>query len=411
MGKIKRFLLQGTFFYHINNRIVKTFKGIRKGVDNGIALALRKATYSKGEIQNNKVFIMTFENSFTCNPKYIATELLAQDPTLDIVWAIPVKKTKFKYNFPRGVRTVDRGTVEMFEEQASAKIWIDNALNCVWFGLPKKQGQFYFNTWHGSMGIKRLSGNYMWKRRAARCNKLTDYCITNSKFEEDVFRKEFWPNVKFLKFGHARNDIFFDEEKMAEAKKAVCERYDFDPDAKILLYAPTFRDDGRGGFFNLDFEEIRLAMEEKFGGNWVVVVRLHFKDRVKAGQIQFSDKIVNGGGYPDMQELMAATDIGMTDYSSWAYDYILTRRPMFLYCPDLSYYEGGRGFYYPIETTPFPISKDQDQMMQQIAEFDNTEYLNKVEAFLEDKGCYEEGLASKRSAEFILKIIKGEAIE
>ena len=124
----------------------------------------------------------------------------------------------------------------------------------------------------------------------------------------------------------------------------------------------------------------------------------------------FGDTIRNGGGYPDMQQLMAATDIGITDYSSWAYDYILTRRPMFLYCPDLSYYEGGRGFYYPIETTPFPISKDQDEMIAQIAAFDNNEYLNKVEAFLEDKGCYEEGKASERSADAILKIIKGESL-
>ncbi|SCW54799.1 CDP-glycerol glycerophosphotransferase [Ruminococcaceae bacterium YRB3002] len=410
MGKIKRFLIQGTFFYHINNRISKTFKGMRKGIDNGIALAMRKAVYSKGDIQNNKIFVMTFENSYTCNPKYIVEELLKRNEDLDIVWAIPVKKNKFKYNFPRGVRTVDRGTMEMFEEQASAKIWIDNALNCVWFGLPKKKGQVYFNTWHGSMGIKRLSGNYMWRRRAAKCNKLTDYCITNSGFEEDVFRKEFWPDVRFLKYGHARNDLFFDEERIAQAKANVLAKYGLEEDKKIMLYAPTFRDDGRGGFFNLDFEEIRLSLEQKFGGSWVVIVRLHFKDRIKAGQIQFNENIINGGGYPDMQELMAATDIGMTDYSSWAYDFILTRRPMFLYCPDLSYYEGGRGFYYPIETTPFPISKDQDEMLDQIKSYNNEEYLAKVEDFLKDKGCYEEGKAAVRSADAILKIIKGEEI-
>lgn len=410
MGKLKRFLIQGTFFYHINNRISKIFKGTRKGIDNGIALLMRKACYSKGEIDGRKIFVMTFENSFTCNPKYIVEELLRRDQNLDIVWAIPVKKTKFKYNFPRGVRTVDRGTMEMFEEQASAKIWIDNALNCVWFGLPKKKGQVYFNTWHGSMGIKRLSGNFKWRRRAAKCNKLTDYCITNSKFEEDVFRKEFWPDVKFLKFGHARNDIFYDDEKIREAKAAVYEKYGLEEDTRILLYAPTFRDDGRGGFFNVDFEEIRMALEEKFGGSWVVIVRLHFKDRIKAGQIQFGEKIKNGGGYPDMQQLMAATDIGMTDYSSWAYDFILTGRPLFLYCPDLEYYEGGRGFYYPIETTPFPISKDQDMLLEQIKGFDAVRYSNDVKAFLEDKGCYEEGKASERSADFILKIINGETL-
>ena len=408
MGKIKRFLIQGTFFYHINNRISKIFKGIRKGVDNAIALAIRRAIYSKGEIQDNKVFVMTFENSYTCNPKYIVEELLRRDPTLDIVWAIPVKKTKFKYNFPRGVRTVDRGTMEMFEEQSTAKIWIDNALNCVWFGLPKKKGQIYINTWHGSMGIKRLSGNFTWRRRAARCNKLTDYCITNSTFEEDVFRKEFWPDVKFMKYGHARNDIFFDEDRIALAREHVREKYELDKNKKIMLYAPTFRDDGRGGFFNLDFEEIKTCLEERFGGEWVIIVRLHFKDRIKAGQIPYNDHIINGGGYPDMQELMAATDIGMTDYSSWAYDFILTGRPLFIYAPDLDYYAGGRGFYYPIETTPFPISRDQNKMIEDIRNFNDNIYRNKVKVFLEDKGCYETGSAASKTADLIIDEIRGE---
>ena len=408
MGKVKRFLIQGTFFYHINNRISKTFKGIRKGIDNAIALSIRKMIYGKGEVVPNKIFVMTFENSYTCNPKYIVEELLRRDQDLDIVWAIPVKKTKFKYNFPRGVRTVDRGTMEMFEEQASAGIWIDNALNCVWYGLPKKKQQVYINTWHGSMGIKRLNGNFKWRRRAARCNRLTDYCITNSTFEEDVFRTEFWPDVEFLKYGHARNDIFFDDERIAEAKKAVLDKYDLPEETKIFLYAPTFRDDGRGGFFNVDFEEIRQCLSGRFGGEWAIIVRLHFKDRIKAGQIMFGDHIKNGGGYPDMQQLMAAADIGMTDYSSWAYDFILTGRPLFLYCPDLEYYEGGRGFYYPIESTPFPISKDQDEMIRQINGFDEAAYKENVAKFLEDKGCYEEGRAASRSADLILKIIRGE---
>ena len=109
-----------------------------------------------------------------------------------------------------------------------------------------------------------------------------------------------------------------------------------------------------------------------------------------------------------MQELMAATDIGMTDYSSWAYDFILTGRPLFIYAPDLDYYAGGRGFYYPIETTPFPISRDQNKMIEDIRNFDDNIYRNKVKEFLEDKGCYETGSAASKTADLIIDEIRGE---
>ena len=68
----------------------------------------------------------------------------------------------------------------MYYEMSTAKVWLDNALNCVWDnGMKKKPGQVYINTWHGSMGIKRLSGDKHWLRRAKLCNDVTDYCIYN----------------------------------------------------------------------------------------------------------------------------------------------------------------------------------------------------------------------------------------
>jgi len=385
--------------------IKSKLKKIHKFNKNALAVCKRRIVYSSGEVQNNKVFIMTYDNAYSCNPKYIAQELLKRNENLDIVWAGPADGSPSI--FPEGIRSVPRGTKEMFEEQASSKVWIDNALNCVWYGLPKKKEQVYINTWHGSMGIKRLSGNRIWKLRAKRCNKLTNYCITNSKFEEDVFNTEFWPDVEFKKFGHARNDIFFNEELCRDVKQKVLDFYNIESDKKIFLYAPTFRDDGKEGFFNLDFNQIIEKLEGKFGGEWIVLVRLHFKDRAKADKITFDSRILDGGKYPDMQELMAAIDMGMTDYSSWAYDYILTRRPMFIYAPDLADYEGGRGFYYPIETTPFAIAKDNEDVLREIDSFDDDDYQKKVDAFLEDKGCYESGEAAKKTADLILSVVKG----
>lgn len=401
MNRAQKYLIEGSFCYHAVNVTNKSFKKLYKTIDRTISLALIKKLYAKGEIQKNKVFVMTYDNAFTCNPKYIVEELLRRNHDLDIVWVIPASMKAAVSIFPDQVRLVRRGTVEMFEEQASARVWLDNALNCVWFGVPKKKGQYYINTWHGSMGIKRLDGDRLWRIRAGLCNKLTDYCITNSTFEENVFREEFWHDVKFKKYGHARNDLFMNEERAKAAREKVCRLMSIKPDRRILLYAPTFRDNKSNRYLNLNLEEVRLAVEKQYGGSWVVLSRLHFKDRSRLAVPNYSRDVLDAGKYPDMQELLAAADMGITDYSSWAYDYILLKRPLFIYAPDLEDYADGRGFYFPIESTPFPIATDIDELMGCIQDFDREAYLKGVDEFLKDKGCYETGAAARKTADLI----------
>ena len=393
MRKLKKALAQGTLLLYI-----------RKKIDYIIGVISKKIFYSHNKVQNNKIFVMTYNNQYCDNEKYIVEEILRQKLPVDVVWAAP-KKGLRPERFPREVRTVKRGTFEMFEEQATAKIWFDNALNCVWFDMPKKKSQVYINTWHGSMGIKRLGGNENWLKRAARCKSTTDYCTTNSVFEEDVFRTTFWPNTEFMKIGHPRNDILINKDVYPEIRKRVEEELEIPEGKKIALYAPTFRDDGDLSCFNLDYEEMRQALERKFGGEWIILIRLHFKNVKSASKIKKNDNMIDASKYFDMQELMAAADIGITDYSSWAYDFILTSRPLFIYATDIEKYNTDRGFYYPLESTPFPIATDNSEMIKNIEEFDESSYLERVEQFLNEKGCYETGNASAAVVEKIKEIV------
>lgn len=378
-----------------------------KYTDKMIGYITRNIVYRKGNVENNKIFVMTYDNRFNCNPKYIVKEILRRKLPVDIVWAASYKDANSMRSFPDQVRLVKYGSYSMFEEQASAKIWIDNALNCVWFEMPKKKNQIYFNTWHGSMGIKRLSGNKTWMWHARKCNKNTDYCITNSKFEEDVFRNTFWKDVEFLPYGHARNDILFSLGKEKEKiKEKVRNFYGISSDVKIFLYAPTFRDNGNQSCYFLDYEKIRKALNCRFSGKWVILARAHFKNRNNEQYLKGNnDFVYDGTLYPDMQELMVAVDIGMTDYSSWAYDYVLTQKPLFIYAPDINEYDQMRGFYYPIESTPFPVSYNMDEVIDNIMNFDNDIYLKNVSKFLEEKGCYENGTASARIVDKIEEVL------
>lgn len=370
-------------------------------LDYMLACLSRKIIYSLPVEKENKVFFMTYDFKFSDNQAYIAKEFLNRKAPVKLIWAVKDKATPM----PKGIRKVIYRSYNMFEEMNTAKIWVDNALNCVWDDMPKQKDQYYFNTWHGSMGIKRLSGSGTWLHRAHRCQKRTDYCITNSTFEEGVFDETFWKGVPCLKYGHARNDLLFDEIQGIRMHNKVCKALKIPASRKLFLYAPTFRDDGDMSFLSMDYHAVQQALEEKFGGQWVVLVRLHFKNRAHSKIVKYDNRVINASGYPDMQELLAAVDMGCTDYSSWAYDYVLTHRPMMLYAPDIQKYNGSRGFYYPLEETPFPIARDTEELLGKIAAFDEEQYHADCEKFLQARGCYEEGHAAERIVDKMLELM------
>ena len=373
-------------------------------IDSALGWAFRKIYYSKKrKIKKNRIFVMTYDRDFSCNPRYIIEELLEQKKDVEIYAVYIGNPALARKSFPREVKLVKFKTKEMFDAMATSKIWIDNALNCVWFGMKKHKGQYYLNTWHGSLGIKKLGGDRKWMNRASKCDKVTDFCITNSTFEENVFKETFWPNVPYLKYGHARNDVFFDKEKLQEKRKAVQDYFHIEGDKIIALYAPTFREDD-SKYVPVDFEALKKSIEKKYNKECVIIVRAHNKDRSNSDIVE-TDWLKQGSFFGDMQELLPGIDIGISDYSSWVYDFMLSGRPIILYVPDIELYDQKRGFYYPIETTPFPIAKNNQELGKCIESFNENKYKSRMEAFLDDKGCYEDGQACKRIVKAIDDII------
>ena len=118
-----------------------------------------------------------------------------------------------------------------------------------------------------------------------------------------------------------------------------------------------------------------------------------------------SRNIVDVTKYGDIQELMLVSDFMISDYSSCMFDFMLSRKPCFIFAKDLKEYEINPGFYYPLESTPFPIAVDNDTLNKNILNFDEKEYKDKVEEFLENKRCVENGHASEKVVDLLEKII------
>lgn len=393
----------------------KVWGAIWKNIDRGIGFISRELYKRTIKVQPNKVFFFTQESRYGCNPKYICEELLSRDEDVEIVWRLPKKG---RNEIPFNVKGVRPGTLEFYREVYSSAVFVANSYIYVDQKLLLNKGTVFFQTWHGSLGIKRFGKDDMkglprQRKASIVSGKRTDYCITNSSFVSSSLRNTYWPKTPMLEYGHPRNDIFFDgyKEKRAKIRKALCKEWEVPEDTKFIMYAPTFRDAKNFDCYDIDFKRVVEALTDKFGGNWSVILRYHpsLAGVYKSMNRLIADddvNIINATAYTDMQELISVTDIAVTDYSSWIYDFMLMRKPGFIFATDLELYNTERGFCYPLETTPFPIATNNDELVEKIASFDNNEYLKKLEEFLVDKGCIEDGHASERVVDKILEIIK-----
>ena len=384
----------------------KALRKLRKLFVWGFALPYRILLTYTSKVQNNKIIFLTFNHSYTCNPKYICEEILRQNLPVEIVWVVKPHQLTGD-GFPACAKRVVHGKSSYFKELVTAKVWVDNAFGFTWNPIPaKKKNQFYIQTWHGSMGLKRIGKemvkNKRWHFAAGLNAKWADLCVSNSAFETDVFRQTHWPHNRIEELGHARNDIFFaSDEETATIIARIRQHFGIADGKKIALYAPTFRNNDNASCYDLDHSRFLDALEERFGGEWVLLNRYHMKTLKVRDQATADKRIISATDYPDIQELMVAADVGITDYSSWICDFVLTGRPGFIYAPDLDQYDQERGFYYPLEETPFPIAQSNDELVQKILGFDAALYTEKKGSFLAARGCKENGTAAKQIVEII----------
>ena len=105
---------------------------------------------------------------------------------------------------------------------------------------------------------------------------------------------------------------------------------------------------------------------------------------------------------------MVYSDIMISDYSSCIFDYMLSKKPAFIYASDIEKYNNERGFFYPLETTPFPIITNNNELSEKILGFDYNIYKKNVEEFLKEKGCIDDGRSSERVVDLIETSLWGE---
>ena len=337
------------------------------------------------------------------NPKYIADELLKQDKNLDIVWL-----TKdMSISVPDGVRKVRYGSWRAFLEWSTAKIWVDNIRNSdrPW----KRKKQIYLQTWHGSYGVKlvekdvesTLSTSYL--VMAKYDGRISDGIISSCQLQTEQFKRSFWldDNVEVLEYGLPRNDDFFHSEKITHINQIVRDRYSISLDELVVLYMPTFRDNGSTKAYNLDYDKIINSFQKFYNKKVRVLIRFHpnvdntfFKND--------DERLINVTDYPDPQDLMFAADIMISDYSSAPTDFMLLNRVVFLYMPDYEEYTELRPLNQDFNNLPFIKCYTNLELVEQISRFSKMDYHECIDDYKLKNRRFDDGDAARKCAEWIV---------
>ncbi|EQB88372.1 hypothetical protein M918_04320 [Clostridium sp. BL8] len=254
------------------------------------------------------------------------------------------------------------------------------------------------NTWHALGAFKKFALHSAKSSedidRFKKDGNNIDYLLVSSENLKDIYSEALnIPIEKILSLGIPRTDPLFDEIYKNNVKKEFLKKFKDIKDKKIILYAPTFRDNEKIDFkMKLDLE----LLKKNFAGECKVLLRLHPIIRHKYSiPIELQDFVIDVGK-DNINDLMVVSDILITDYSSVIFEYALLKKPIIFYAYDYDKYnEQLRGFYFPYEEfVPGPIVKTTEEVVKLIKEKEFN--LEKIEIFSKRFCDFTDGKSSER---------------
>jgi CDP-glycerol glycerophosphotransferase len=359
--------------------------------------------------------LLVFESGvgrqYADSPRYIYEELVRRGDTRTKVWAY---SGKLPVTDPHTI-TVKRLSPEYYWYLARAKYWVNNQSFPHY--LNRRPDGIYIQTWHGTP-LKRMQHDLDevhgrdpdYLARVTAAMQQWSVLLSPSPYATRAFRSAFRYQGPVLELGYPRNDVLADPERRAHIRKSVRRRLGFGADTKVVLYAPTFRDDLRGareGRFRFelpfDLEDFASSLDE----NTVLLLRMHVlvENNIVIPQ-EVRHRVVDVSSYPEIQELFLASDVLVTDYSSVFFDYAILRRPVVFYAYDVEHYrEQLRGFYLDYENeAPGPIVETAPALWCTLrrALDPSPEDLSRLEAFAALYAPIADGFSARRIVDELL---------
>jgi len=262
--------------------------------------------------------------------------------------------------------------------------------------------------WHGTGTIKKFGQDFntgKLKELEKRANANITHLIVNSPYMKKLYSGAFSVNEKLIfSIGLPKTDELLMRIKKLEVarknedKKYIYKKYKIPLEKKLILYAPTFRDNEMQ---NPKLVELLKELSNELPEEYYLGLRLHPFIAKSFEQEQLNHRICQLSFEKDVNTLLLAADILITDYSSIIFEYCMTKRPMIFYAYDYNEFsDNGRGFYYNYRSyVPGPVAYSCDEVLEIIKESKFSQY--KIDNFINNNYIYTDGNATERLIELI----------
>lgn len=388
---------------------MKTTAIIKKWVRKGY-MYLCHVTRPRGE---RSVFFASFRGQYSDNPRAISECLHQMAPDVKIVWMV---KPQFRKYVPDYVTVVPPAHRLALKAQARANAWVLNYVNQKHVGDYKGRDTFYIQTWHGDRGLKAigyLSENSKSKKFSGYDLDRCDLIVAGSDYGVKKARQGLHYEGEVIVEGMPRNDKLVNIGRYGGEAAKVRQQLGIADNLKILLYAPTYRDEERSQQCAIDIPS-SIASLEADGEKWICLIRSHSLSKgfstpnsqlstpnSQLPTVNYKDVT----SYPDMADLLLISDLLITDYSSCAGDFILTGRPLVLahFDRDDYYKAQKRSLWVEPEEAGYLVAKNQDelnQILSKLRSYDHQAIAGKLNRFY---GTKETGRSSEAIARRILQ--------
>ncbi|OPJ61637.1 CDP-glycerol glycerophosphotransferase family protein [Clostridium oryzae] len=374
-----------------------------------LCIKLYNKLFTKMPIKKKRVIFESFlGRNMSGNPKYIYNYFVENglDKEYELIWSL----NDLNEDIPGNVKKVKRKTLKYYYYMATSGYWVLNARHLE--EIQKRQGVTFLQTWHGTP-LKKLGDDMFnvtmagmkdinqYKEKFFKSSRQWDYLIAQNDYSAEIFKRAFRFYKKMLDYGYPANDILYRHNNKEDIDK-LKDRLRIPKDKKVILYAPTWREDNfyQKGHYKATMELNLDKMQEKLGEEYVLLLKMHYL-------ITNSINIENYKGFAfdlsqnsDIQELYLISDILITDYSSVMFDYSNLKRPIIFFTYDWDKYMSElRGAYFDLKAeAPGPIVKTTDEVVDSILNYKKlgSMYIEKQQNFY-NKFCHiDDGKAAER---------------
>jgi len=354
------------------------------------ALERRYAT-RPGMLENAVFFESFYGRNASCNPFAIDRELARRAPDVTRYWSV----VDLSIEVPEGAIAVVDGSPDWWRARGSARLLVVND----WLRrrFARRAGQVVLQTWHGTP-LKRLAlhrPGFDPRRMAAvvKESRRWNVLLAQNPYAARILGKAyaFLTRPVWVE-GYPRNDILVSGDGAA-TRAALGVR----PEERVLLYAPTWRDDRDEIVDFIDPSALAEAADA------VVLVRGHSRT-LQPGRDAEGPRVIDVTGFPDTSLLLLAADALITDYSSVMFDFSVTGKPMYFLVPDMEHFRGElRGFYFDLAVhAPGPVVRTQDELVAAILAADTAAYADAYRTWQAKFNARDDGHAAERVVSRIL---------